>query len=815
MRRLCIVCCAIAASFIWVAPALGQVQRVQLGVLVLSAGEAGTAMMKAGLDEALVPFTEIDLNAPNRPQIDAALLADSLAPNVRRAKFQAVVLPNEAPQQLTAAELAALDAFEREFKVRQLNAYVYPSAAVGLSAPSYSGPLDGRTATLTTAGRSAAFAYLQQDVPFDDLDAGVTESHGFLALPLPADSANQRELTPLLDMPIPGSDSRGVLVGVYNDAGREQLVVTAAMNAFQLQQQLLFPGILSWLTYGVYLGSERNYLAVHIDDVFLGDQRWVSEQNCTAGDDCPGTVSAPEIHMTAQDVIQLLSWQRQRGLLLDMVWNGLGYDAALAETGSSPMGDMLLTHRAELRWINHTYTHAYLGCIQDFSVLPWRCVNGPDAPDWLSAADIQSEISLNRSFAATHGIAMDEAELVNGEHSGLRRVPQEPSDNPNLAPALNALGIRWLGSDNSRESAQRSVGDALTVPRYPMNIFYNVGTRSEEVDEYNWIYNSRADGGSGVCESDPSSTCIAPLDVQTGFASYIVPQEARSMLLHVLANSPRPHYAHGAKLAEDRILYGVLDSCLARYRALWSPGAPLINPSLAQAGSELQRQARWRSERAQVSGYIEGKRLRLRSDAGVLAVTSAPLTLPTSVDAPQLEPYTTSRTGWLEVRGFLGSSYVLPDTTQAGAQSCLECDAMSCPAQASSCSDAACADVFTCLMQSGCALSASPERCYCGANALAECAATGGDGTCRAAIVAATGTSDHLANLQAINDPSHPVGAAFERALCDRDLCASACSSGLSVTAVPSLGRGWLAALGALLLAVGVMSHRVARRARS
>mgnify|MGYP003444243412 FL=1 len=124
MRRLCIVCCAIAASFIWVAPALGQVQRVQLGVLVLSAGEAGTAMMKAGLDEALVPFTEIDLNAPNRPQIDAALLADSLAPNVRRAKFQAVVLPNEAPQQLTAAELAALDAFEREFKVRQLNAYV-------------------------------------------------------------------------------------------------------------------------------------------------------------------------------------------------------------------------------------------------------------------------------------------------------------------------------------------------------------------------------------------------------------------------------------------------------------------------------------------------------------------------------------------------------------------------------------------------------------------------------------------------------------------------------------------------------------------
>ena len=43
----------------------------------------------------------------------------SQAVNTRRAKFQAVVLPNEAPTQLTAAEMTALNTFERDFKIRQ------------------------------------------------------------------------------------------------------------------------------------------------------------------------------------------------------------------------------------------------------------------------------------------------------------------------------------------------------------------------------------------------------------------------------------------------------------------------------------------------------------------------------------------------------------------------------------------------------------------------------------------------------------------------------------------------------------------------
>ena len=59
--------------------------------------------------------------------------------------------------------------------------------------------------------------------------------------------------------------------------------------------------------------------------------------------------------------------------------------------------------------------------------------------------------------------------------------------------------IAYTASDASRESASRLVGSTTTVPRHPMNIFYNAGTYGDEVSEYNWIYTSGANGGSDIC----------------------------------------------------------------------------------------------------------------------------------------------------------------------------------------------------------------------------------------------------------------------------------------------------------------------------
>ena len=43
-------------------------------------------------------------------------------------------------------------------------------------------------------------------------------------------------------------------------------------------------GMLSWVLRGMYLGYQRNYLELHVDDLFLGDDAWQSDTNVTSYD---------------------------------------------------------------------------------------------------------------------------------------------------------------------------------------------------------------------------------------------------------------------------------------------------------------------------------------------------------------------------------------------------------------------------------------------------------------------------------------------------------------------------------------------------
>jgi hypothetical protein len=85
--------------------------RVDLRVLVLTDSSEWVKAIAGELDAEGVPYTQVDLTSATRPAITAAYLSDVVG-SVPRAKFQAVVLPNEAPTQLTAAELTALHTFE-------------------------------------------------------------------------------------------------------------------------------------------------------------------------------------------------------------------------------------------------------------------------------------------------------------------------------------------------------------------------------------------------------------------------------------------------------------------------------------------------------------------------------------------------------------------------------------------------------------------------------------------------------------------------------------------------------------------------------
>jgi hypothetical protein len=627
--------------------------RIDLRVLVVDNGDSPVRAITAQLESTGIPYTRVNLNDADRPTITDTFLSDTVDGRPR-AKYQGVVLPNEAPFGSGSAEQTALETYERTYGIPQVDAYTWAHPGVGLDYTSqggWAGTLDGREAAVTTAGKAGYFGYLDGAFAFEDNDASVQESYGFVAKP-------RTGFTSYVDLPVPAGNGSGSLVGEYAHDGRRELVVTFAYNEYQEQFRVLARGIVEWLTQGVHLGQSRNYFAVHVDDVFAPDSRWDTERNCTPGDfDCQGGdgEGTTPIRMTAADAQYAARWQREHGFTLDMVYNaGSGEEWKSEHGGSDPLTDQLLADKAEYRWINHTHTHQYLGCVQDTTTVPWSCAKNADGSTrYMSRADISAEISANYDWGRTQGLPMDRSELVTGEHSGLRTLPQQPDDNPNLAGALADNGIAWTASDNSREPEQRPVGSStLTVPRHPMNVYYNVGTDAEMVDEYNWVYTSAADGGSGVCENNPTSTCLdEPLDTATGYDEYIAPLEARTALGHVVNNDPRPHYAHQSNLAEDRTLYPVMDKVLADYAALFADNTPVQNLAQRAIGTELQRRAAWQTAvtNGQVTAYRIGGQVTVTAPSG----TQIPVTAPEGTKRQLLigttpfgTPYAGARSAW-------------------------------------------------------------------------------------------------------------------------------------------------------------------------
>ena len=279
---------------------------------------------------------------------------------------------------------------------------------------------------------------------------------------------------------------------------------------------------------------------------------------------------------------------------------------------------------------------------------PWQCTldaNGQIV--WETQANIYNEIDNNITLGHTLGLSFDPTEYLSGEHSGLFFLPQQPTDNPNFAAALTQAGILHIASDASRDNVARQVGSAITIPRHPTALYYNTSTQAQAVDEYNWLYTTRANGGSGYCEDNPATaTCIAPLDPATGFTSYIVPTDAAFDMNFILSNDPRPFYAHTSNLTGDRLAYNLLDTILGSYKAAFTPATPLVNMTLTQASTELLRQTQWASTgTTSVTGYVQNGQITISNPAGVAVPFTAPTG--TTVIGSVLQPYGGEVSAWL------------------------------------------------------------------------------------------------------------------------------------------------------------------------
>ncbi len=424
--------------------------RIDLRVLVLDDNSPWVGAIESELGIEGVPYTTVQLGSPSRPVITDAFLASG-----NEAFFQAVVGPDYLLSQLSDPERTSLRAFEASFGIREVDGFNWPNASVGLNPPAVIGDINGTTATVTAAGLAGGFGYLNGPVPFS---AG---SYSYIAEPLAAASLpTGASYTTLVGVPLPNG-AMGSLLGDYTNAGVEQMVITAAFSSTLPQFKYLAHGIVTWATRGVHFGYNRNNFTLNVDDAFNSDASWNVDLNCTPGEDC--TAPDASARMTPDDVTYAVNWEQANNYQLTLPFNGF-----YADPVADPLTQALVANAASFRWLNHGFEHIYQGCVQDFTVVPWRCTldaNGQIV--WTSQQDIYNEIQNNIAVGRSLGLTFDATEYLSGEHSGLFFLPQQPTDNPNFGPALAQAGIKTIGSDASRDNVSRQVGTATTIPRHP------------------------------------------------------------------------------------------------------------------------------------------------------------------------------------------------------------------------------------------------------------------------------------------------------------------------------------------------------------
>ena len=213
--------------------------------------------------------------------------------------------------------------------------------------------------------------------------------------------------------------------------------MTLASNQFQTHNQALRHGMLTWVTRGVFLGYQRNYLGLDVDDVFLGDDRWDPVNNVTNYD------FDQAIRMTAADVTNAVAWQNRTGLKLNMVYNMGGAQPELY--GQDALFSALRASKNQFRWINHTFEHPNLDCTSEQYTRTQLTLNQGRFDQLLGGVSA----GLN-----------DPSEAVTGEHSGLANVrPGNPGtiDPPAFDDLVPTAGT--LAGGNVRLRDHRHVAD--------------------------------------------------------------------------------------------------------------------------------------------------------------------------------------------------------------------------------------------------------------------------------------------------------------------------------------------------------------------
>ncbi|WP_179803159.1 Agd3-related carbohydrate-binding protein [Micromonospora purpureochromogenes] len=546
---------------------------------------------------------------------DSALTAETLVRPDGVGRYGAVLLTTSSllyaenggyVSGLTADEWNLLWTYERDYAVRQ--AVLYGSHGTWPEDYCLSGVSEGAVGatpvpTALTAAGAKVFDYLKPSA-----QVPVVESYVYRTAVRSDCSA-----TPVLSA---GNDTVGVLSPSAD--GRERLMLTFTSNQYLLQSDLLAYGLFRWASRGLFLGEQRHYLHVDVDDWFNSADHYYPDGHVE---------SDPGYQMSGHDAYNVSLRQqalRQKYPLAGGVTLGMAYNGGDANLNAGnrcyPNGGinkLTPTTRClanQFRWINHTLTHPEL--------------------NFTDYATSRAEIADNLAVASRLGLPVDGSVLKTGEYSGLGVYNPDPDNdtdpptdfgltasNPELLRAARDLGVKYLHGNMSFPSHRPACFNCGTthplepsvtvVPDWPTNVAYHCTTPAEETAFYNSFY-----GPNGKFPFWPTNLTY----------NQVVSAETDVALSHLSSGSLYSHTFHIANLRDygsgRTLLTDWLDSLLGKYSAYYAvPVLSLDWPALAQ------RAAGRNGHFAQLAGGVDGVFDRTAGTVTLSSPTAGTLTV--------------------------------------------------------------------------------------------------------------------------------------------------------------------------------------------
>jgi hypothetical protein len=524
-------------------------RRVALRQLVVAtdSNDFGLAAWRSVLDSIGTPY-DVLMATTERMPADRLVRPDGVG------RYNAILLTNNALLYANAggSYVSAFDAtqwnrlweYERTYQVRQVALNTFPG-----NTPEDYCLRPTREGSVGTKPELASLAGAGPDV-FDYLATSarvpIVQSYLYRTRLAPGCAAE-----PLLKV---GDDVVGVVSPTPD--GRQRAALTFSLGPDAVSTKLLGHGLLRWATRGVFLGEQRHWFGVDVDDWFSSTLR-----QHTDGTKDVYRLTGPEAAAVAGKQRALREKHPlAKDFTLNLPYNASKLDpvapAKCADDTNEPLSSYSKCLAGEFRWINHTSTH-------------------PQMNDTPYDRNI-TEIRRNLHDAAAAGLQVPHTVLKTPEYSGLGVYnpdpvsPDPPTDhglagsNKELLRAVSDLGVKYVQGNMSFAGHRPSCfncgihhplqPDVFVVPDWPTNIAFEATTPDEQTALYNAEY---------------------------GVHSYpdIVRSEAEVALQHVMSGSAYVHTLHQGNLRQyadgKSLAFDWIEAVLAGYTTYYR--VPLKN----------------------------------------------------------------------------------------------------------------------------------------------------------------------------------------------------------------------------------------------